>query len=100
MAYLEYRKEDKLVVDIHENEPTEIPEGHRIAYHNEFEPGHEYEFVIYVNEVDENGVVTSTEEIRQNPKIVIEQLKTLQKENLELKNLLADLAEIVLLGGN
>lgn len=99
MAYLEYREADDLVVEIHKLEPQGVPLGHKVAYHEEFEPGHEYEFVVYVNEVNEDGVVTSTAEIRQNPKVVIELLKEVYKENADLRDAVDFLVLDALQGG-
>ena len=80
MAYLEYQEKSKLVVAIHKEEPKEIEEGYKIAESSDFKVGDEYEFIIYVNEVNEEGFVTSSARVRQNPKVVIEQLKETMQE--------------------
>ena len=87
MIYLEYRTADNLVVAIHETAPKEIPDGHALVQADDHKPGDEYEYVITVMET-KDGKATSLAAVRQNPKIVIEQLMALRAENERLAQLL------------
>lgn len=88
--FLEYDILSKQVVQIHENEPT-IIEGYNFALHDEFNVGDEFEFTIWINEVNENKQLISFSEIRNNPNA-----KRLLEENVELKERLKATEDMVL----
>ncbi|QCX32443.1 hypothetical protein FDN13_01315 [Caloramator sp. E03] len=83
MKYLLYRESDGLVVSISDIIPT-ITEGYRVATSDQFKPGDEFTYTIYVNGIDENGNVTSSAMIRQRG-LIQEQINQLQVENNQLK---------------
>lgn len=66
MSYLEYHKESKQVVEIHEKEPTVSSEYDYAVSHN-FEIGDEFEWTIWINSIDEDKNLTSHSAIRNNP---------------------------------
>lgn len=78
MIYLEYHKEKKQVVEIHETEPT-LSEDYDFALSDRFSPGDEFEWTIWINEIDENKNLISYSAIRNNPNA-----KRLLKENAKL----------------
>ena len=93
MLYLEYDKKTKQVVQIHEALPLigekysyaisrdrkEINNGNEVTV-NTFKLGDEFEYTIWINEVDENNNIVSHSSIRINP-----QAKRLLEENEMLK---------------
>lgn len=79
MVYLEYHKETKQVVEIHEAEPT-VSTEYDFAISNQFAVGDEFEWTIWVNSVDEEKNLTSHSAIRNNPNA-----KRLLQENEQLK---------------
>lgn len=79
MAYLEYELSTKQVIEIHENQPI-VNEGYDCAISIAFVAGSEFEWTIWVNEVDENKNVVSYSAIRNNPNA-----KRLLQENDQLK---------------
>lgn len=79
--YLEYHKEKKQVVEIHEIEPS-LSSDYDYAISDIFKPGDEFEWTIWINEVDEDKNVTSYSAIRNNPNA-----KQLLEENEHLKTL-------------
>lgn len=91
MIYLEYHKETKQVVQIHENEPT-ITVDYEFALSDTFKIGDEFEWTIWINGVNESKNVTSYSAIRNNPNA-----KRLLQENEQLK---ADLGNILLESAN
>lgn len=66
MSYLEYHKETKQVVEIHETVPT-LSDGYDYAISDAFAVGDEFEWTIWVNEVDGEKNLTSHSAIRNNP---------------------------------
>ncbi|MEZ7170763.1 hypothetical protein [Sporosarcina sp. OR05] len=80
MNYLEYERFSKQVVEIHETEPILAP-GYGFATSAEFLPVDEFEWTIWVNDVDENKNLTSHSAIRNNPNA-----KRLLRENEQLKH--------------
>lgn len=87
--YLEYHKEKKQVVEIHENEPT-LKDGYDYAESDNFNVGDEFEWTIWVNSTDDEKSLTSYSAIRNNPNA-----KRLMQENEELKQKNADLEQAV-----
>lgn len=86
MVYLEYHKETKQVVEIHEAAPT-VSSDYNFAVSNQFVVGDEFEWTIWVNEVDEEQNLTSHSAIRNNPnaKRLLQENERLKKENELLK---------------
>lgn len=79
MAYLEYEVQTKQVVEIHETLPDE-KNGYAVVVTDDFKPGDEFAQTIWVNDVDEDGRLTSYSAIRNNPNA-----QRLLRENVELK---------------
>lgn len=65
MVYLEYEKESRYVVEIHEETPNTVPMENDYAISNEFSVGDEFKYLIIVNSVDENRTATSVSSIQQ-----------------------------------
>lgn len=80
MVYLEYHKEMKQVVEIHEIEPT-VSTDYDYAISDNFTVGDEFEWTIWVNSVDDDKNLTSHSAIRNNPNA-----KRLLQENEQLKH--------------
>ena len=101
MFYLEYEDDTRLVVKIHEEQPTEIQEGHSIATSDNFNSGMELEYIITVDTFDQEGVVTASSTTKQvEPAYqLLKKINSVQEENTQLKNNVADLWEIILMGG-
>lgn len=89
MVYLEYEKNTKQVVEIHKTEPITV-EGYDFTSSNSFEVGDEFEWTIWINEVDENKKLISYSAIRNNPNA-----KRLLEENKILKEQLQATQEAV-----
>src|SRR5699024_2894974 len=85
--YLEYHKEKKQVVEIHESEPT-LKDGYDYAISDQFEVGDEFEWTVWVNSTDDEKNLTSYSAIRNNPnaKRLLEENKVLKEENSQLRN--------------
>lgn len=102
--YLEYHKDKKQVVEIHEDEPT-LKDGYDYATSDSFNVGDEFEWTIWVNEVDEDKNLTSYSAIRNNPnaKRLLEENKDLKDENTHLRNDLdnavLELTTLISMGG-
>ncbi|WP_342510609.1 hypothetical protein MKY34_19580 [Sporosarcina sp. FSL K6-1522] len=79
MAYLEYQKQTKQVVEIHESEPT-VSSDYDYAVSENFTVSDEFEWTIWVNGVDVDKNLTSHSAIRNNPNA-----KRLLQENEQLK---------------
>lgn len=95
--YLEYNEEKKQVVEIHDFEPT-LTDGYNYATSDQFEVGDEFEWTIWINDVDENKNLISYSAIRNNPsaKRLLRENVELKKENFMLKaqsNVLVDRAD-------
>lgn len=58
MVYLEYHKETKQVVEIHEEVPN-VSTDYDFAKSDQFAVGDEFEWTIWINSVDEEKNVTS-----------------------------------------
>lgn len=80
MVYLEYHKETKQVVEIHEIEPT-VSNDYDYASSDNFAVGDEFEWTIWVNEVDGDKNLVSHSAVRNNPNA-----KRLLQENEQLKH--------------
>jgi|GEM_PF-3075933 len=95
MFYLEYDDDTKLVINIHETEPQSVVEGHSIAKSDSFDIGMELEFVITVDRVDQDGMVTASSTTKQvSPAYqLLKKIDELEKEKNELKLALAESAE-------
>lgn len=97
--YLEYHKETKQVVEIHEAVPT-VSTDYDYAISDQFIVGDEFEWTIWVNSVDEEKNLTSHSAIRNNPnaKRLLQENQQLKHENVMLKaqnNALAERADFV-----
>lgn len=79
MVYLEYHKQTKRVVEIHESEPT-VSSDYNYALSDNFAVGDEFEWTIWVNDVDEEKNLISHSAIRNNPNA-----NRLLQENEQLK---------------
>lgn len=90
MVYLEYHKQTKQVVEIHEMEPI-VSSDYDYAISESFAVGDEFEWTIWINSVNEDKNLTSHSAIRNNPNA-----KRLLEENQELKSRL-QLAEDMIL---
>lgn len=96
MLYLEYQTETKQVVDIHEKKPSVAP-GYDYATSEHFKKGDEFEWTIWIDNVDKEKKLQTYSAIRNNPNA-----KRLLKENEELKTRLKmteDTLLDLLLGG-
>ncbi|MFJ7933720.1 hypothetical protein [Sporosarcina sp. NPDC096371] len=91
MFYLEYENDTKLVVKIHEVEPESVAEGHSVARSDGFDIGMELEFVITVDTVNEDGIVTATSTTKQVAPAyqLLKKLDDSEKEGRSLRNQLA-----------
>lgn len=78
MAYLEYEKATGLVVTIHETDVNPA-EGHGIIELENYKPGDEFEWSIYIAE-KEDGEYESVYAVRNNPNAA-----RLLRENWELQ---------------
>ena len=87
MVYLEYHKEKKQVVEIHKNEPT-VTSNYDYAVSDSYVVGDEFEWTIWINEVDEEKNIVSYSAIRNNPnaKRLLQENQTFKKENQMLKH--------------
>jgi len=90
MAFLEYLPNDGYVIKIHETEPMEIGDGGDIAKSDDYQPGDESEYIIYVypEYIDENGYATKIAAVRQNPKVIMDELKEQKQKTLELQEVI------------
>lgn len=79
MVYLEYHKETRQVVEIHETSPIVTTE-YDFTLSDNFTIGDEFELTIRVNQVDGDKNLTSYSAIRNNPNA-----RRLLRENVELK---------------
>lgn len=79
MPYLEYEVGTGQVVEIYAEQPPVDP-GYDYSTSNQFAVGDEFEWTIWVNEVDEKKTLLSYSAIRNNPNA-----KRLLKENMEFK---------------
>lgn len=86
MLYLEYETKTKQVVQIHEQEPT-VPAGYDFALTDQFAAGDEFEWTIWINEVDESKNLQSYSAIRNNPNAqrLLRENDQLKQENTLLK---------------
>jgi len=93
LSYLEYVNATGYVVSIHEHMPKILLHGHRIGKTPYFKPNDEFEYYISVNEVDENGFITSHSTIRQAPsaKLLLEKNAELLISNAVLSNYILDM---------
>ena len=66
LVCLEYHKETKQVVEIHESEPT-VSADYDYAISDQFVAGDEFELTIWVNSVDKEKNLTGHSAIRNNP---------------------------------
>lgn len=99
MIYLEYHKETKQVVEIHEIEPI-VSSGYDYAISSSFVVGDEFEWTIWINDVDEEKGLISHSAIRNNPnaKRLLQENEQLKQENQLLKaqnNALAERADFI-----
>lgn len=94
MTYLIYQQSTGQVIQITEQEPTNIADGLLVAQSDAFSVGDEFTYYIVVNSV-EDGVVTSHAAVRQAPAIqdILQRLAESEQENTELKLALAEMAE-------
>jgi len=92
MLYLIYHKESKQVVEINEREPS-VPDGYDFAISKQFELGDEFEYTIWINEVDNEKNVISYSAIRNNPQAqrLLNENNQLKAENAQLKSQHAEL---------
>ncbi|MBM7633817.1 hypothetical protein [Geomicrobium sediminis] len=79
MVYLKYHDDKRQVVSTYDSLP-DPQEGYSIAQSDSFNVGDEFEYTIWVNSVDDDGVLMSFTAIRNNP-----QAKRLLLENQDLK---------------
>lgn len=86
MPYLEYEVGTGQVVEIYAEQPSVTP-GYDFATSNQFAVGDEFEWVIWVNEVNENGQLLSYSAIRNNPNAqrLLRENDQLKQENTLLK---------------
>lgn len=93
MVFLEYEKDTKYVIEIHETEPSSIADGCAIAQSDQFAVGDEFEYLIKVNSVDGNGTVTSYSSVRQARSYsrILQESKQLQEWQEEQDDILMDL---------
>ena len=91
MVYLKYYLESKIVVEISENDIAE-EQGYAIAQSDNFEVGDEFEKTIYINEVDQEGIVASSTSIRNTAR-----MKDVLTENNELRTRLNATEDTILL---
>ncbi|WP_106494863.1 hypothetical protein [Lentibacillus sp. Marseille-P4043] len=84
--YLEYHKETKRVVEIHETVPT-VTSDYDYAISDSYNVGDEFEWTIWINEVDKDKRLVSYSAIRNNPnaKRLLEENEQLKKDNELLK---------------
>lgn len=99
MVYLEYHKETKQVVEIHEAAPT-VSSDYDFAKSDQFVIGDEFEWTIWINEIDEYKSLVSHSAIRNNPnaKRLLQENEQLKHENQLLKaqnNALSERADFV-----
>lgn len=94
--YLEYHKEKKQVVEIHEEKPT-LKDEYDYTISDEFKVGDEFEWTIWVNEVDEEKELISHSSIRNNPngKRLLEENEELKQKNADLEQAVAELSAII-----
>lgn len=98
MVYLEYHTETKQVVEIHESEPA-LSEGYAVALSDNFNVGDEFEYTIWINDVDGDGILTSYSAVRNNSNA-----RRLLQENVllrsDLDNAILELTMLFAMGGN
>lgn len=82
MVYLEYHKETKQVVEIHETEPFLNDENYDYAMSDHFLVGDEFELSIWINDVDVDKNLISYSAVRNNPNA-----RRLLQENKQLKEM-------------
>lgn len=80
MVYLEFHKEERQVVEIHEKAPS-VSNDYDFALSDQFEVGDEFELTIWISEVDVEKRLISYSAIRNNLNA-----KRLLQENVELKS--------------
>ncbi|MEK3729706.1 hypothetical protein [Lysinibacillus sp. FSL W8-0953] len=83
------------VLEISKKPIVTMNDNFRVVRINEFEDGDEINYYIVVLDTNDDGIVTAYSAVKQTPFI-----STILQENAMLKNSLADLWEIVLLGGD
>lgn len=101
MVYLEYHKETKQVIEIHNIQPT-LSSDYDFALSEKFVVGNEFELTIWINEVDENKNLISYSAIRNNPnaKRLLEENKQFKETNMLLTSELAKVKiDLMLLKG-
>lgn len=86
MPYLEYEVGTGQVVEIYAEQPP-VALGYDFATSNQFAVGDEFEWTIWVNEVDENNQLLSYSAIRNNPNAqrLLRENDQLKQENALLK---------------
>jgi hypothetical protein len=96
MIYLEYEKNTKYVIEIHEVEPTNIISENLICKTNKFNIGDEFQYLIIVNEVDENGFAVSISAIQQarSYSLILKENEQLKKRLLESENAIVTLMDL------
>ena len=104
MVFLEYRKADGVVVQIHNEKSLNIVSENCLAKSDIYNIGDEFTYYIVVNKVEkeESGndfVVISSSAIRQSPpaKDILERMSSSKKEIADLKQSIAELT--IILGG-
>jgi len=80
MVYLEYENSTGHVIEIFDEEPQSLEDGHSLAQSDDFSVNDEFDYLITINSVDENQNVTSASSVRQ-----ARSYSKLLKENQELK---------------
>ncbi|KQS19191.1 hypothetical protein ASF99_04715 [Exiguobacterium sp. Leaf187] len=88
MYYLEYENDTKIVTHIHEKLPSPIKEGHSVAKSDQFEIGMELEFMITVDTVNKEGIVSASSTTKQTVPAyqLLQKIKELQDDNSSLRN--------------
>lgn len=90
MVYLEYDNLKKQVIQIHEEKPI-TSDGYSYAKSEDFKIGDEFEYTIWIDEVDEKNNLMSYSAIRNNPNA-----KRLLRENEELKQSQTDQDDLIM----
>lgn len=88
MYYLEYENDTRIVTHIHEKQPSSIKDGHSIAKSDQFDAGMELEFMITVDTVGKDGLVTASSTTKQTVPAyqLLQKIKDLQEDNNSLRS--------------
>lgn len=99
MFYLEYHIQTKQVVEIHELKPN-VSGDYDYTTSDNFAVGDEFEWTIWINEVNEDKELVSHSAVRNNPnaKRLLQENEQLKQENQLLKaqnNALSERADFI-----